>query len=318
MQTQSFDDTPATPATPDARVARAPCSIVVLTHNRAATVLDTLAKLTALAEPWPIVLVDNGSTDGTADQVAAQFPGVSVVRAPRNFGAAGRNLGVATVDTPYVAFCDDDTAWLPGSIARAVDVLQRYPSVAVVAAHILVGPTRRDDTACEPMAASTLPAEGLPGPALLGFMAGACVMRTRAFTEAGGYRRDLFIGGEESVLALDLVDAGWHIVYCREVVTHHNPSPVRDVMQRRALLTRNELLSAWLRLPQDLAWRVTGRALRAMAEQGVLGEALPAALARLPRVLMHRHTVQPSTAALWRQMDADRQRQRAIPTLSVG
>ncbi|WP_421019327.1 glycosyltransferase family 2 protein, partial [Klebsiella pneumoniae] len=76
------------------------------------------------------------------------------------------------------------------------------------------------------------------------------------------------------MLALDLVDAGWRIVYCREVVTHHNPSPVRDVMQRRALLTRNELLAAWLRLPQDLAWRVTGRALRAMAEQGVLGEAL--------------------------------------------
>jgi hypothetical protein len=120
------------------------------------------------------------------------------------------------------------------------------------------------------------------------------------------------------VLALDLVDTGWRIVYCREVVTHHNPSPVRDVMQRRALLTRNELLSAWLRLPLDLAWRVTGRAIRAMAEQGVLAEALPAALIRLPRTLLRRHAVQPSTVALWRQMDADRQRRRAIPTLSVG
>ncbi|CAJ0685214.1 hypothetical protein LMG18090_02672 [Ralstonia mannitolilytica] len=302
----------------DARTAPVPCSIVVLTYNRAATVLETLGKLTALAEPWPIIVVDNGSTDGTADQIAARFPGVTLVRAPRNYGAAGRNLGVASVDTPYVAFCDDDTVWLPGSIARAVDVLQRYPSVAVVAAHVVVGPTRRDDPACEPMAASTLPSEGLPGPALLGFMAGACVVRARAFTEAGGYRRDLFIGGEESVLALDLVDAGWRIVYCREVVTHHNPSPVRDVMQRRALLTRNELLAAWLRLPQDLAWRVTGRALRAMAEQGVLGEALPGALVRLPRALLRRHTVQPATAALWRQMDADRQRRQAIPTLSIG
>lgn len=302
----------------DAHRAQAPCSIVVLTHNRAATVLDTLSKLTALGEPWPIVVVDNGSTDGTADQIAARFPDIALVRAPRNYGAAGRNFGVASVDTPFVAFCDDDTAWLPGSIERAVEVLRRYPSVGVVAAHIVVGPTRRDDPACESMATSTLPAEGLPGPALLGFMAGACVVRTRAFTEAGGYRRDLFIGGEETVLALDLVDAGWRIVYCREVVTHHNPSPVRDVMQRRALLARNELLSAWLRLPPDLAWRVTGRALRAMAEQGVLAEALPGALVRLPRMLLRRHTVQPSTVALWRQMDADRQRQRAIPTLSVG
>ncbi|CAJ0858747.1 hypothetical protein R20233_00620 [Ralstonia sp. LMG 32965] len=302
----------------DARRTQAPCSIVVLTYNRAATVLETLGKLVALDEPWPIVVVDNGSTDGTADQIAARFPDITLVRVPRNYGAAGRNFGVASVDTPYVAFCDDDTAWLPGSVARAVDVLQRYPSVGVVAAHVVVGPARRDDTACEPMATSTLPSDGLPGPALLGFMAGACVARTRAFTEAGGYRRDLFIGGEESVLALDLVDAGWRIVYCREVVTHHNPSPVRDVTQRRALLARNELLSAWLRLPLDLAWRVTGRAIRAMAEQGVLAEALPAALVRLPRTLLHRHTVQPATVALWRQMDADRQRRRAIPTLSIG
>jgi|UniRef100_C6BLW3 GT2 family glycosyltransferase len=302
----------------DARTAQPPCSIVVLTHNRAATVLDTLGQLTALGEPWPIIVVDNGSTDGTADQIAARFPDVTLVRAPRNYGAAGRNVGAASANTPYVAFCDDDTAWLPGSIGRAVTVLQRYPAVGVVAAHIVVGPTRRDDPACEPMAASTLPADGLPGPALLGFMAGACVVRARAFSEAGGYQRDLFIGGEESVLALDLVDAGWHIVYCREVVTHHNPSPVRDVMQRRALLARNELLSAWLRLPSDLAWRVTGRALRAMVEQGVLAEALPGALVRLPRTLLRRHTVQPCTVALWRQMDADRQRRRAIPTLSIG
>ena len=52
--------------------------------------------------------------------------------------------------------------------------------------------------------------------------------------------------------------------------------------------------------------------------QGVLAEALPAALVRLPRTLLHRHTVQPTTVALWRQMDADRQRRRAIPTLSIG
>ena len=114
----------------DARRAQAPCSIVVLTYNRAATVLETLGKLVALDEPWPIVVVDNGSTDGTADQIAARFPDITLVRVPRNYGAAGRNFGVASVDTPYVAFCDDDTAWLPGSVARAVDVLQRAHELA--------------------------------------------------------------------------------------------------------------------------------------------------------------------------------------------
>ena len=63
----------------DARSAQAPCSVVVLTYNRAATVLETLGNLAALDEPWPIVVVDNGSTDGTADQIAARFPDITPV-----------------------------------------------------------------------------------------------------------------------------------------------------------------------------------------------------------------------------------------------
>src|SRR5262245_15594133 len=97
-------------------------SVVIITHNRKEEVLTTLGHLSRLPERPPILLVDNGSSDGTAAAVAAHFPGVQVVPAGGNLGAAGRNLGVRRAPTPYVAFCDDDTWWEPGALARAADL----------------------------------------------------------------------------------------------------------------------------------------------------------------------------------------------------
>ncbi|MGB7480132.1 MAG: glycosyltransferase, partial [Burkholderiaceae bacterium] len=105
-------------------------SVVVLTHGRAAELARTLRQLRALPERPPLIVVDNASPDDTAAMVARDFPEAVLVRAPRNLGAAGRNLGAAAARTPYVAFCDDDPWWAPGSLAAAADLLDRHRSVA--------------------------------------------------------------------------------------------------------------------------------------------------------------------------------------------
>src|SRR5690606_4738326 len=144
-------------------------SVVVLTHNRRQELQRSLSKLTSLPERPAIIVVDNGSTDDTAYCVRNQFPQVELLRTPSNLGAAGRNLGVARVRTPYVAFSDDDTWWAPGSLQAAADLFDSNPRVAVLSAHILVGPQCREDPACSAMAAS--PLESIPGigPTLTGF-----------------------------------------------------------------------------------------------------------------------------------------------------
>src|SRR5690606_39050642 len=147
--------------------------VVVLTFNRRDEVLATLAGLRANladAPSTPIIVVDNGSTDGTAQAIRQRFPDVRLVESPRNLGAAGRNLGVEQVHTPYVAFCDDDTCWQPGALQLAADILDEHPSVALVNARILVGPEKRTDSACAPMADSPLGEVGSHR-LLLGFMA---------------------------------------------------------------------------------------------------------------------------------------------------
>src|SRR5690606_9271480 len=163
-----------------------------------------------------------------------------LVESPRNLGAAGRNLGVEQVQTPYVAFCDDDTCWQPGALERAADILDEHPSVALVNARILVGPEKRTDTACAPMADSPLGEVG-GRRLLLGFMAGASVMRTQCYRAVGGYWPPFFIGGEETLLALDLAAHGWQMVYAPDVLTRHWPSANRDAGTRRHMLARNAI-----------------------------------------------------------------------------
>ncbi|WP_371884408.1 glycosyltransferase family 2 protein [Caballeronia sp. S22] len=266
-------------------------TVVVLTYNRADQVLDTVARLAALPDRIRIVVVDNASSDGTAERIAASFPFVELVTAPANLGAAGRNLGVERVTTEYIAFCDDDTWWSPGSLSRAVRILDAVPRVAVLNARVVVGEHGTPDETCERMRESPLRDDGLPGRSLIGYMAGACVFRTDVYRQVGGYEPRLFIGGEETLVSLDVLTCGHEIVYVDELVLHHHPSPLRDSAQRRRLLARNAAWVAWLRLPLAEALRVTGCALRVMRAEGSLRYDLPVLVAGLGWALRRRRVI---------------------------
>src|SRR3954452_3356977 len=129
----------------------------MITHNRIQEVLISIGKLARLPERPRIVVIDNGSGDGTPDAVVDGFPQVEVIEAGKNLGAAARTLGVRHVDTPYIAFCDDDTWWDPGCLRRAADLFDGQPSLAVITGRILVGSEDREDPICSVLARSPLP-----------------------------------------------------------------------------------------------------------------------------------------------------------------
>jgi GT2 family glycosyltransferase len=172
--------------------------VVIITYQRRDEALGAVERLTGLPEQPPIVLVDNGSTDGTADAVRERFPQVDVLALDWNAGAVGRNLGVRRLATPYVAFCDDDTWWQPGSLAAAADALDAFPGLAIVNARIVVEPSGREDPIVAELRDSPVPGpDWLPGPALGSFLAGAAVVRRKAFESVGGFSPRLWLGGEE-------------------------------------------------------------------------------------------------------------------------
>ena len=272
--------------------APAPVSIVIATRNRGPELLGTLARLRTLAEQPPVVVVDNGSTDGTAELVRNRCPGVQVVGLRRNRGGAARTVGARLVDSPYVAFSDDDSWWAPGALSRAADLLDRHPRLAVLAARVLVGPEERLDPVCAEMAHSPLPpADDLPGPSVLGFIACGAVVRRSAFLEVGGFDARLGVGGEEELLSVDLAARGWGLAYVDEVVAHHHPSPSRDPSGRRRVQVRNALWSAWLRRPLGGAARQTAHLAALAIHQPGASSGLVLAVLGLPWVLRERRPV---------------------------
>ena len=284
---------------------RARVTVVVLTHNRRAEVLRTLDSLTALAEQPPIIVVDNGSTDGTVAAVGTAFPEVSTLRFAENIGAAARNAGIAMAVTPYVALCDDDTCWQPGSLARAGELLDRFPRLAVVTGTVLVGPMRQLDPTSRLMASSPLPSHaGFPGMAILGFLAGASVIRRAAFLEVGGFEPRFFIGGEETLVAWDLAAAGWQMAYAGDVIVRHDPSTVRQATRRAHLLLRNALWATWLRRPLASAARRTAQLIGAAPPTEDRSRAVTEALAGLPWILRRRRIVSSEVDAALRGLEA--------------
>ncbi len=279
-------------------------SVVMITHNRREEVLRSLGHLARLPERPHIIVVDNGSMDGTASIVAERFPQVDVIAAGRNLGAAGRTIGIRNVRTPYVALADDDTWWQPGSLQQGADLLDQHPTLAVLTAQVLVGPEARVDPTCKAMANSPLPREnGLPGRPLLGFLAGASLVRRSAFLEVGGFPERLFIGGEEEWVAVELARRGWKLAYVSDLVVHHYPSVRRNVNARQFQQVRNALWFAWVRRPLFSAVRQTLHLLRSRPWNRTMLHGLAAAIAGLPWVFRERHVVPPDVENGLRLLD---------------
>jgi len=265
---------------------------VVATRNRRDALLPTLERLSTLEAAYPITVVDNASDDGTVAAVTAALPDATVIPLDRSRGSAARTLGVERARTPYVAFADDDSWWAPGALARAIDLFEQCPQLGLLAARVLVGPGGRLDPTSARMAQSPLPRPpAAPGIPVLGFLACGAIVRRSTYLGAGGFHQRFGIGGEEGLLAIDLVRSGWWVSYVDELVCHHHPSPSRDQAGRRRREVRNRLWEVWLRRPLRGAIAATCVEFRRNWREPAQRRGLLAALRGLPWVVRERSPV---------------------------
>jgi GT2 family glycosyltransferase len=258
------------------------------------------------------VVVDDASTDGTSRAVLAAHPEVRVLRLDRQAGAAARNAGMRALTTEYVALCDDDSWWREGDLARAADLMDANPRLAVINARVLVGPDEREDPLNDEMAASPLPAVvDQPGRPLLSFIACAVLVRREAVLAVGGFDARLLVGGEEELVGWDLASAGWQMSYVPELIVHHHPPPHDGRPERREIGIRNELWTAWLRRPAGPAARRTARVLRHAPRDRVTARGVARAVAGAPWVLRERQVSPPHIERLRRLLDDQQLHSRA-------
>lgn len=284
----------------------------MITYRRRDEAVRAVGEHVRLPERPRLIVVDNGSDDGTADAIAEDHPSIEILRLVHNMGAAARNLGVQTAGTPYVAFSDDDSWWEPGALARAVEMLDRHPTVAAVTGRTLVGDSAVEDPLNDELAASPLERRPhLPGPRVLGFLACATVVRSAAFLDIGGFNGRMLIGGEEEILATDLTGAGWDIVYVDSVVVRHHPSRARSGPARRRIGIRNTLWFLWLRRPLFSVVRRMAHLARTLPRDRVTVAAIGDAVRGAPWVLRAREVVAPPIERELRLLDETQMRSRA-------
>lgn len=267
-------------------------SVVIVTYDRRAELRRTLTAMTALPDAAELIVVDNGSSDGSADMVRREFPSTRLIALDHNAGAVARNVAVRQLDSAYVAFCDDDTIWQPGALARAAELLTRHPQLGSVTGRCLVEPSLAEDPLVPELRHSPVPApHWMPGPALLGVMAGLTMFRRSAFDEVGGFCERMWLGGEEELLALDLAVSGWWMCWAEDVVIHHAPSTARDSRRRRQLGIRNTLWTLWLRRPLRSAVRRSWQILRSAPTDRYTAAAVLEAARSAAWVARHRRVV---------------------------
>jgi len=104
-------------------------SVIVLTHNRKSYVLACLKSILSMSYPnYDVIVVDNGSTDGTYEAIRRGFPSVRLLRSTKNLGGAGgRNLGIKNATGKYLLFVDDDVVVDKNLLNEFVSLIQKHP-----------------------------------------------------------------------------------------------------------------------------------------------------------------------------------------------
>jgi GT2 family glycosyltransferase len=244
-------------------------SVAILSWNGRRHLETCLEALAAQRDPgvdWEILVLDNGSTDGTADwirhEIAPRLPRLRLIASPVNLGfCGGNNRLVAEAAGDAVAFLNNDTRPRPEWLAALVDALTSAPpDVAAVSGKIVDwsgacldfgrGVMTFDGHAFQldfrrPLDRARVPAAGEE---LFFACGGNMLIRKESFLQAGGFDESYFAYLEDVDLGWRLWSGGERIVFVPDAVVHHRSSATSDLLglyNRGFLFERNAFLTAF-------------------------------------------------------------------------
>jgi GT2 family glycosyltransferase len=242
---------------------RVDASIVVVTRDRVSEALRAVASALSQEDcATEVIVIDDGSHDGTAETISCRLPGAWVYRAPVSRGyIAERNFAASVARGEFLFSLDDDAELTnSGTVAATLRDFDSEDIGAVAIPYWEVTGERAD------LRFSRL---GRDRVEVAGHFHGcAYAIQRELFLCIGGFGEHLFHMGEERDLAVRMLQAGYFIRLGSTSGIAHRPSRTRQPAMNAFYARRNDVLFAWQRVPvyalPGHLLRLTGGALLAM------------------------------------------------------
>jgi hypothetical protein len=243
-------------------------SVVVVNWNRKELLRACLTSLRRQqCVRFETIMVDNGSTDGSADMAEAEF-GARVIRNSENRGfCAANNQGIAAARGEFIALLNNDAEAEAGWLAALHRACTTAPDVGMAASKVLVWEDPRlidkaghlifPDGQNRGRGSGELDKGQYDCDEEVLWPDGSAAMYRKEMLEAiGGFDEDFFAYGDDAELGLRARIAGWRAIYTPQaVVRHHRGATLgKDSVRRLELIERNRLLLAGKLFPWSLLW----------------------------------------------------------------
>lgn len=285
-------------------------TVVITTRNRRDDLRTCLRSALAQAPLPEIIVVDDGSDDGTQEMILSEFPSVILLRHAEMRGyIVGRNEAARRATGDVIVSLDDDAAFSSPAIVNSALASLADARVGAVAIPYI-------DVHRTPVVRQLAP-DAEQAYVTNTYIGTAHAVRRQLFNRLGGYREHLFHQGEESDFCIRMLAAGYVVRLGTGAPIHHFESPRRDFRRMDLFGPRNALLFIHQNVPMPAAaWRLLTTVIKllfwtlslprvAVRVRGVMAGF--AAMRRYPR-----QPVKPDVYALWRRL----QTAPAPPTLA--
>jgi glycosyltransferase involved in cell wall biosynthesis len=217
-------------------------AVVIATKNRLIELRAAVESALAQSVPTQVIVLDDASTDGTADAIANEYPQVLLARSDISKGYIHRrNAGAELTSAPVIFSIDDDAAFSSKFIVEQTLAEFDHPRIGAVAI-----PFINVNQSCNVWQRAP---EADKAHASYSFIGTAHALRRDLFLNLGGYRESLMHQGEEEDYCARMLNAGYVVRCGASDPIHHFESPRRDWTKMDYYGARNKLLYSYWNVP---------------------------------------------------------------------
>jgi N-acetylglucosaminyl-diphospho-decaprenol L-rhamnosyltransferase len=200
-------------------------SIIIVTYRSADVIgscLDSIESAGSVSRE--VFVVDNASTDGTAERVRTRYPSVQLIANSDNRGfSAANNQAIPLCRGRYLIFLNPDAELAGGCLETAVRYMDENPAVGLAGTKVVYPDGSLQETISMRYPGQKHAAEeikGLPG-AIACVLGASMIVRADLIRAIGGFDEDYFLYGEDQELCLRIRQRGYEIGYIGEAVVRH-------------------------------------------------------------------------------------------------